>query len=39
VVGVSNTGAPITAASTSFRNRDDDFAVVRAGLNWKLNWF
>jgi outer membrane immunogenic protein len=41
VVGVSNTGAPVLDAQiTGFgfdnrRNRDD-FAVVRAGLNWKF---
>jgi len=39
VIGVTNTGAAVTASSVGFRSRDDDFAVVRAGLNYKLNWF
>ena len=39
VIGVTNTGAPVTASSVGFRSRDDDFAVVRAGLNYKFNWF
>jgi outer membrane immunogenic protein len=47
VVGVSNTGAAITAGQLGFgtglgfdnrRNRDD-FAVVRAGLNYKFGTF
>jgi len=38
VVGVSNTGAPITAAALGFNNnsRDNDFGVVRVGLNYKF---
>jgi outer membrane immunogenic protein len=39
VIGVTNTGAAVTASSVGFRSRDDDFAVVRAGLNYKFNWF
>jgi outer membrane immunogenic protein len=39
VIGVTNTGAPVTAAAAGFRNRDDDFAVVRAGLNYKFSAF
>jgi outer membrane immunogenic protein len=39
VIGVTNTGAPVTASTVGFRNRDDDFAVVRAGLNYKFNVF
>jgi len=39
VIGVTNTGAAVTAAAAGFRNRDDDFAVVRAGLNYKFNAF
>jgi outer membrane immunogenic protein len=37
IVGVSNTGAPITATSLGFRrDRDDneDFAVIRVGVNY-----
>ena len=42
VVGVSNTGAAVfdsQFAGSGFDNRRnrDDFAVVRAGLNWKFN--
>jgi outer membrane immunogenic protein len=38
VVGVSNTGAPIVANQLGFDNRRnrDDFAVVRAKLDWKF---
>ena len=36
VVGVTNFGSPV---STSGRGRGDDFAVVRAGLNYKFNLF
>jgi len=38
VVGVSNTGAPITASALGFKNdrRDNDFGVVRVGLNYKF---
>ena len=44
VVGVSNTGAAVFAnqfAGFGFNNRRnrDDFAVVRAGLNWKFTAF
>jgi outer membrane immunogenic protein len=44
VVGVSNTGAAVVDsqfAGSGFDNRRnrDDFAVVRAGLNWKFNAF
>jgi outer membrane immunogenic protein len=39
VIGVTPTGAPVSVASTSIRSKDDDFAVVRAGLNWKFNAF
>jgi outer membrane immunogenic protein len=43
VVGVTNTGAPVIAAANNGfglgfdRRRRDDFAIVRAGLNWKFN--
>src|SRR3954468_2168013 len=38
VVGVSNTGAAVLDSQLGFDNRRhrDDFAVVRAGLNWKF---
>ena len=41
IVGVTNTGAPVTATQIGWglddrRNRDD-FFVVRAGLNWKFS--
>ena len=37
VVGVSNTGAPVLDAQlTDNRHNRDDFAVIRAGLNWKF---
>lgn len=36
VVGVTNTGAAIVATNTG---RNDDFAVVRGGLNFKFNGF
>jgi len=42
VVGVSNTGAAVLSNQlVGFDNRRnrDDFAVVRAGLNWKFNAF
>ena len=43
VVGVSNTGAAVYAdqAGSGFDNgrNGDDFAVVRAGLNWKFTAF
>jgi outer membrane immunogenic protein len=37
IVGVSNTGAPITATSLGFkrdRNESEDFAVIRVGVNY-----
>ena len=37
VVGVTNFGVPIVQTGT--RGRDDDFAVVRAGINYKFNGF
>ena len=37
IVGVTNTGAPIVSTSSGTRN--DDFAVVRAGINYKFNLF
>lgn len=37
VVGVTNTGAPIVAVGSN--RRDDDFAVVRAGINYKFTSF
>lgn len=39
VVGVTNTGAPITQADFNRRGNETDFAVVRAGLNFKFNTF
>jgi outer membrane immunogenic protein len=37
VVGVSNTGAPVLDVQlTDNRRNRDDFAVIRAGLNWKF---
>ncbi len=43
VVGVTNTGAPVTSTglgSVGFDSRhNDDFAVVRAGLNYKFTTF
>ena len=41
VIGVSNTGAPVTTANFGgFGNRNNDsFGVVRAGLNYKFNLF
>ena len=38
IVGVSNTGAPITAAALGLAsgNRDNDFGVIRVGLNYKF---
>jgi outer membrane immunogenic protein len=39
VIGVTNTGAPVTASSVGFRSRDDDFGVVRAGLSYKFSLF
>ena len=37
VVGVTNFGVPVVQTGT--RGRDDDFAVVRAGINYKFNGF
>lgn len=37
VVGTTNTGAPIVG--TGRGNSSDDFAVVRAGINYKFNLF
>jgi outer membrane immunogenic protein len=39
VVGVANTGAPVTAASIVDNRRGDDFGVVRLGLNYKFSAF
>jgi outer membrane immunogenic protein len=40
VVGVTNTGAPVTAARTyGASNQRDDFGVVRLGLNYKFSAF
>jgi outer membrane immunogenic protein len=40
VVGVTNTGAPVTAASTyGASSQRDDFGVVRLGLNYKFSAF
>src|SRR5829696_2033878 len=40
VVGVTNYGAPVTSDQLGFdfdnRRHRDDFAVIRAGLNWKF---
>lgn len=37
IVGVTNTNRPIVQVGT--RGREDDFAVVRAGINYKFNGF
>ena len=40
VIGVSNTGATVLAAgSFTESRRDESFAVIRAGLNYKFNLF
>jgi outer membrane immunogenic protein len=42
VVGVSDTGAPITATNLGLRrdrNDSEDFAVIRVGLNWKFGGY
>ena len=39
VVGVTNAGAPVTAASIVDNRRGDDFGVVRLGLNYKFSAF
>lgn len=36
VVGVTNTGSAVVSTT---RSRDDDFAIVRAGVNYKFNLF
>ena len=37
IVGVTNVNVPIVGATT--RSREDDFAIVRAGVNYKFNLF
>jgi opacity protein-like surface antigen len=39
VVGVTNTGAPVTVAGFGFddRHRSNDLGIVRVGLNWNFN--
>src|SRR6185437_11961884 len=41
VVGVSNTGAQVTAGQLGFNNRRDrdDFGVVRVGVNYKFGTY
>ena len=39
VVGVTNTGAPVTAAGIVDSRRGDDFGMVRLGLNYKFSAF
>ena len=41
VVGVSNTGAAVTAGQLGFENRRnrDDFGVVRVGVNYKFGTY
>jgi outer membrane immunogenic protein len=41
VVGVTNLGVPVVSPASygNSRNKDVDFAVVRAGLNYKFNLF
>jgi len=44
VVGVTNNGAAVIATGTGFgagfdNHRRDDLTVVRAGLNYKFNWW
>jgi hypothetical protein len=43
VVGVTNTGAVVTSTGLGFgsfdNRRHDDFAVIRAGLNYKFTAF
>jgi outer membrane immunogenic protein len=41
VVGVSNTGAPVTAGQLGIDNRRDreDFGVVRVGVNYKFGTY
>jgi outer membrane immunogenic protein len=41
VVGVSNTGAAVTAGQLGFDNRRDreDFGVVRVGVNYKFGTY
>ena len=39
VVGVSNTGAPITATNFRGGNNNMDFGLIRGGLNFRFNTF